>query len=160
MGITSFVLGMLTMVATIIVTAIVLGIVKINKLVQEQKALYQLYMDSENNLRRTGEEVWREMDGRDTNLRHIIEGINRDITMVEKTIMNRIDKVNEEHDKQKEEIYRSINNEVGNIHQHENEIYRVIQSEIEDTKRYIDSRIDKVVAKGTLEGSKKQVING
>ncbi len=120
MGITSFVLGMLTMVATIIVTAIVLGIVKINKLVQEQKALYQLYMDGENNLRRMGEEVWREMDGRDTNLRRIIEDTNRDITMVEKTLMN----------------------------------------QIEETKRYVDSRIDKVVAKGTLESSKKQVING
>jgi hypothetical protein len=115
MGITSFVLGMLTMVVAIIVTAIVLGMVKINKLVQEQKALHQLFTDSESDLRKMIEDVCREMDGRDTNLRRIIEDTNRDITMIEKTLMNQIG----------------------------------------ETKRYVDSRIDKVAAKGT-----KTVING
>jgi G3E family GTPase len=151
---------MLTIIALLIVTAIVVGMVKINQLTSKTEILTQLCVAIESDLRKVIEDVYREMDRKDENLRRIIEDTNRDITMVERTIINRIDQVNEEHNKHEEEIYRSINNEVENIHQHENEIYRAIQNEIEDTRSYIDSRIDKVVAKGTIESSKKQVING
>jgi hypothetical protein len=77
------------------------------------------------------------MSREDEGIRRIIEDTNRDITMVERTIMQRIDKVDEEHNKHEDAIHR----------------------EIDQTKSYIDSRIDKVVVKGTIEGS-KQVIKG
>ena len=115
MGITSFVLGMLTMVVAIIVTAIVLGIVKINKLTKEQNSLYQLYIDSERNLRKEIDHIYRAMQSDNQDLWKQFERTGVDVTMVEKTLMN----------------------------------------QIEETKRYVDSRIDKVAAKGT-----KQVING
>jgi predicted PurR-regulated permease PerM len=115
MGITSFVLGMLTMVATIIVTAIVLGIVKINKLTKEQNSLYQLFTDSESNLRKEIDHIYRAMQSDNQDLWRQFEKTGVDVTMVEKTLMN----------------------------------------QIEETKRYVDSRIDKVAAKGT-----KTVING
>ena len=115
MGITSFVLGMLTMVVAIIVTAIVLGMVKINKLTKEQNSLYQLYIDSERNLRKEIDHIYRAMQSDNQDLWKQFERTGVDVTMVEKTLMN----------------------------------------QIEETKRYVDSRIDKVAAKGT-----KQVING
>jgi predicted Holliday junction resolvase-like endonuclease len=112
MEITSFVLGMLTIVAVLIVTAIVVGMVKINQLKNKTENLTQLCAAIESDLRQeinhTNDSVWRQF-----------ESTGRDITMVERTIMNQID----------------------------------------ETRRYTDSRIDKVVAKGTIEGS-KQVIKG
>jgi CHASE1-domain containing sensor protein len=115
MGITSFVLGMLTIVAVLIVTAIVAGIVKINKLTKEQNSLYQLFTDSESNLRKEIDHIYRAMQSDNQDLWRQFEKTGVDVTMVEKTLMN----------------------------------------QIEETKRYVDSRIDKVAAKGT-----KTVING
>jgi hypothetical protein len=130
MEITSFVLGMLTIVAVLIVTAIVVGMVKINQLKNKTENLIQLCAAIESDLRQeinnTNDSVWRQF-----------ESTGRDITMVERTIMQRIDKVDEEHNKHEDAIHR----------------------EIDQTKSYIDSRIDKVVVKGTLDGS-KQVIKG
>jgi predicted PurR-regulated permease PerM len=130
MEITSFVLGMLTIVAVLIVTAIVVGMVKINQLKNKTENLTQLCAAIESDLRQeinnTNDSVWRQF-----------ESTGRDITMVERTIMQRIDKVDEEHNKHEDAIHR----------------------EIDQTKSYIDSRIDKVVVKGTIEGS-KQVIKG
>jgi hypothetical protein len=130
MEITSFVLGMLTIVAVLIVTAIVVGMVKINQLKNKTENLTQLCAAIESDLRQeinnTNDSVWRQF-----------ESTGRDITMVERTIMQRIDKVDEEHNKHEDAIHR----------------------EIDQTKSYIDSRIDKVVVKGTLDGS-KQVIKG
>ena len=130
MEITSFVLGMLTIVAVLIVTAIVVGMVKINQLKNKTENLIQLCAAIESDLRQeinnTNDSVWRQF-----------ESTGRDITMVERTIMQRIDKVDEEHNKHEDAIHR----------------------EIDQTKSYIDSRIDKVVVKGTIEGS-KQVIKG
>jgi hypothetical protein len=130
MEITSFVLGMLTIVAVLIVTAIVVGMVKINQLKNKTENLTQLCAAIESDLRQeinnTNDSVWRQF-----------ESTGRDITMVERTIMQRIDKVDEEHNKHEDDIHR----------------------EIDQTKSYIDSRIDKVIVKGTLDGS-KQVIKG
>jgi len=70
------------------------------------------------------------MSREDESIRRIIEDTNRDINLVERTIMQRIDK-------DEEEIHREIN----------------------QTKSYIDSRIDKVVASGTLKNGKQQ-LNG
>ena len=130
MEITSFVLGMFTIVAVLIVTAIVVGMVKINQLKNKTENLTQLCAAIESDLRQeinnTNDSVWRQF-----------ESTGRDITMVERTIMQRIDKVDEEHNKHEDAIHR----------------------EIDQTKSYIDSRIDKVIVKGTLDGS-KQVIKG
>jgi hypothetical protein len=65
------------------------------------------------------------------------ESTGRDVSMVEKTVLNQIESIDREH------------------HKHEEELHR----EIDETKRYIDSRIDKVVLKGT-EPSSKQILKG
>jgi hypothetical protein len=57
--------------------------------------------------------------------------------MVEKTVMNQVQQVDRDH------------------HSIEDAIHR----EIDQTKSYIDSRIDKVVAAGTLKSS-KEIIKG
>jgi hypothetical protein len=137
MEITSFVLGMLTIVAVIILTVIVVGMVKIVRLEKQNELLKQLCAAVESDLRHEITNVYDNMSREDEGIRRIIEDTNRDITMVERTIMQRIDKVDEEHNKHEDAIHR----------------------EIDQTKSYIDSRIDKVVVKGTLDGS-KQVIKG
>ena len=58
--------------------------------------------------------------------------------MVEKTIMNHIHQIDKMHHKIEDEI----NLELGQV------------------RSYIDSRIDKVVASGTLKEPKRQIING
>jgi outer membrane murein-binding lipoprotein Lpp len=123
MEITSFVLGMLTIVAVIILTVIVVGMVKISKLEKKSHNLYELCSSIEGDLR------------------CLISETNRDITMVEKTIMNRIDQTRQEMDRAIDETHRAM-------------------AEISHSDRsYIDSRIDKVVARGSLDGS-KQILNG
>jgi len=134
MEITSFVLGMLSIIAVAIVAVIVLGMLKINKLEKSNNNLQQLCRDIESDLRR------------------LITDTNRELTMVERTIMQRIDK-------EMEDTHRHINNEVGEIHKHEHELETVLHRDIDETRRYIDSRIDKVVASGTLKSAKQQ-ING
>ena len=62
------------------------------------------------------------------------ESTGRDITMVEKTIINQIDQARQETGK-------------------------AVHTVRTDLSSYIDSRIDKVVMKGTLDSS-KQIING
>jgi uncharacterized protein YoxC len=87
MEITSFVLGMLSIVAVAIVAVIVVGMLKINKLEKSNENLQQLCVAIESDLRR------------------LITDTNRELTMVERTIMQRIDK-------EVEETHRHINNEV------------------------------------------------
>jgi len=123
MEITSFILGMLAIVAVALVTVIVVGMVKIIKLEKQNHHLYQLCASIEGDLR------------------HLISETNRDVTMVEKTIMNRIDQTRLEMD-------RAID-----------EAHKVMGEMSSADRRYIDSRIDKVVVKGTLDSS-KQIING
>jgi hypothetical protein len=138
MEITSFVLGMLTIVAVILLTVIVVGIVKISKLTREKDLLHQLIASVEGDLRKEIDNVYHTMSHENEHTRRIIEDTNRDIAMVEKTIMNQINKVDEEHHKREEEIHRTLS------------------IEIEDTRSYTDSRVDKAL--GTI-GS-KQVLKG
>jgi glutamate mutase epsilon subunit len=74
----------------------------------------------------------------DTEVRQLLDSTNRDINMVEKTIMNQIEIIDREHHKIEDEIHREIN----------------------QVKSYTDSRIDKVVASGTLKEPTRQIING
>jgi hypothetical protein len=130
MEITSFVLGMLTIVAAGISASIVVGLAKINQLIRKTESLQQLCAAIEGDLRREIEdknrEVWKQFE---------ITG--RDVSMVEKTILNQIDHIDREHHKHEEELHRAIG----------------------EAKSYIDSRIDKVVLKGSWEGS-KQILKG
>jgi hypothetical protein len=132
---TYFVLGMLTIVAVIILTALVVGMVKINKLEKSNEQLHELC---------------RAIDG---DLRHLISDTNREVTMVEKTIMQRIDK-------EMEDAHRHIQHEVEEIQKHEHKLETVLHRDIDETRRYIDSRIDKVVATGVLKEPKRQILNG
>jgi len=135
MEITSFVLGMLSIVAVAIVAVIVVGMLKINKLEKSNNNLQQLCRDI------------------DLSLRTLISDTNRELTMVERTIMQRIDK-------EIEDAHRHINHEVEEIQKHEHELETVLHRDIDETRRYIDSRIDKVVSSGTLKEPKRQILNG
>ena len=135
MEITSFVLGMLSIVAVAIVAVIVAGMLKINKLEKSNNNLQQLCRDI------------------DLSLRTLISDTNRELTMVERTIMQRIDK-------EIEDAHRHINHEVEEIQKHEHELETVLHRDIDETRRYIDSRIDKVVSSGTLKEPKRQILNG
>jgi hypothetical protein len=84
MEITSFVLGMLTIVAVIILTVIVVGVVKISKLEKEKNSLYQLISIIESDLKASINKHWE-------NSSRIIEDTNRDISMVERTLMQQIE---------------------------------------------------------------------
>ena len=83
------------------------------------------------------EQVYDNMCRQDNEVRQLLDSTNRDINMVEKTIMNQVQQIDQEHHKIEDEIHR----------------------EIDQAKSYIDSRIDKVVAQGTLKSS-KQLIKG
>ena len=148
MEITSFVLGMLTIAAIIILIATVVCMVKINKQEKQTESLHQLCAAIEGDFKREIENVYNNMSREDEFIRRAIEDTNRevwkqfestgrDVSMVEKTVLNQIESIDREH------------------HKHEEELHR----EIDETKRYIDSRIDKVVLKGT-EPSSKQILKG
>ena len=122
--ITSYVLGMLTIAAILLITALVLGIVKINKLDKQTITIKKMIDD-----------VYQSIDHERRHTEALLQITHRDINMVEQTIMNQVKNVDEFHHKIEDEIHR----------------------EIDQTKSYIDSRIDKVVLQGTLP-SRKQLI--
>ena len=141
MEITSFVLGMLTIVAVIILTVIVVGIVKITKLENKTHNIYQLCTSIEGDLRREIDNVYNNMSRENEEIRRVISDTNRDITMVEKTIMNRIDQTRQEWDRAIDETHKAMG-EMSSA-----------------DRRYIDSRIDRVMAKESLDGA-KQILKG
>jgi hypothetical protein len=124
--ITSYVLGMLTIAAALLLSALVLGMVEINK-TKKQLLQFEKQID----------EIHRITSHEHEHFEQLLEATYRDISMVEKTVMNQIEKVDRDH------------------HSIEDHIHR----EIDQTKSYIDSRIDKVVAAGTLKSS-KEIIKG
>ena len=124
--ITSYVLGMLTIAAALLLSALVLGMVEINK-TKKQLLQFEKQID----------EIHRMTSHEHEHFEQLLEATYRDINMVEKTVMNQIEKVDRDH------------------HSIEDNIHR----EIDQTKSYIDSRIDKVVLQGSIIG-KKEVIKG
>ena len=114
MEITSFVLGMLTIVAVIIIAVIVVGIVKITQLKAKTKSLEEIIASVERDLRHEFDNVYNNMSRENEETRRIIEDTNRDITMVERTLSNQIN----------------------------------------ETRKYIDSRIDKTLT------TSKQILKG
>ena len=122
--ITSYVLGMLTIAAILLLIALVIGMVKINKLEKQTITIKKLI-----------DEVYQSIDHERRHTEELLQSTHRDINMVEQTIMNQVRNVDDFH------------------HKVENEIHR----EIDQTKSYIDSRIDKVVLQGSIIG-KKEII--
>jgi hypothetical protein len=96
--ITSFVLGMLTVGAALMLITLVAGIVKINKLEKQNSQNEKQF-----------EQVYDNMSRYDNELRQLLDITNRDINMVEKTIMNQIEIIDREHHKIEDEIHREIN---------------------------------------------------
>ena len=133
----SFVLGVLATYGLTMTAFVITGMVKISRLVKQQKSLE--YFISNTRL---------EMDSRENEIRRIISETNREITMVERTIMQRIDK-------EIDEAHRHIHEEVQVIHKHEDEIEKELNRKISDAFSYTDSRIDKVVLSGSLKSVKK-----
>ena len=134
MEITSFVLGMLTIVAVIVLTVIVVGLVKISKLNSDLHTFKNNYMRDIEDLHRHTDDLHqgthRRMDESEQNIWREFEKCGKDVTIVERTIMNQIDKLDEKFHKREDDIYR----------------------EILETKRYIDSRLDKLASKQVLKG--------
>jgi predicted PurR-regulated permease PerM len=116
MEITSFVLGMLTIVAVIVLTVIVVGLVKISKLNSDLHTFKNNYMRGIEDLYRHIDDLHqgthRRMEESEQNIWREFEKCGKDVTMVEKTIMN----------------------------------------QIEETRRYVDSRLDKLASKQVLKG--------
>ena len=95
--ITSYVLGMLTIAAVLLLSALVLGMVKINKLekkISEHQKQFNI--------------VYEKMIRKDEQLHRLLEDTHRDINMVEKTIMNQVQQIDQEHHKIEDEIHREI----------------------------------------------------
>ena len=147
-----FVLGLLTIISTALVVGIVLSVLKINKLNGQLTNL-------ETVVERDMSTIYRNMQSEHEDVWRHFEATGRDITMVERTIMERIDKeLTEAHrrlDKEVDEIQSSFHE----IQRHELELEQAIHRDIDDTRKYIDSRIDKVVLAGVLKEPKRQ-ING
>lgn len=144
MEITSFVLGILAIVAVAMVAVIVVGIVKILKLYKQVSDLK--------------DHTYREMQNRYADIWRQFENTGRDITVVEKTSINQIDQINRELDlkisQNKQEVDRAI-------HESYNSLAEVSNSD----RRYIDSRIDKLIDtyfeyNSISKKSKKEIING
>ena len=133
----SFVLGVLTTYGLTMTAFVITGMVKISRLVKQQKSLEDFISNTR-----------LEMDSRENEIRRILSETNREITMVEKTIMQRIDK-------EIDEAHRHIHEEVQVIHKHEDEIEKELNRKISDAFSYTDSRIDKVVLSGSLKSVKK-----
>ena len=133
----SFVLGVLATYGVTMTAFVITGMVKISRLVKQQKSLEDYISNTR-----------LEMDSRENEIRRIISETNREITMVERTIMQRIDK-------EIDEAHRHIHEEVQVIHKHEDEIEKELNRKISDAFSYTDSRIDKVVLSGSLKSVKK-----
>jgi 23S rRNA maturation-related 3'-5' exoribonuclease YhaM len=136
----SFVLGVLATYGLTMTAFVIKGMVKISRLVKQQKSLEDFISNTR-----------LEMDSRENEIRRILSETNREITMVEKTIMQRIDN-------EIENTRRQLQNEVQFIHKHEDEIEKELNRKISDAFSYTDSRIDKVVLSGSLKSVKKTLV--
>ena len=95
--ITSFVSGMLTIGAALMLITLVVGIVKINKLEKQN-----------NHNEKQFEQVYDNMSRYDNEIRLSLDSTHRDLNMVEKTIMNQIETIDRDHHKIEDEIHREL----------------------------------------------------
>jgi biopolymer transport protein ExbB/TolQ len=122
--ITSYVLGMLTIAAVLLLVALVIGMVKINKLEKELLQIEKCFVD-----------VDKCIDHERQHMEELFKVTQVNINAVEQNIMNQLHQVDETHRRIEDEIHK----------------------EIDQTKSYIDSRVDRVVATGTLKSSKQLI---
>ena len=132
----SFVLGMLATYGVTMTAFVIIGMLKISRLVKQQKSLEDFISNTR-----------LEMDSKENEIRRILTETEREITMVERTIMQRIDK-------EIDEAHRHIHDEIQIIHKHDDEIEKELNRKISDAFSYTDSRIDKVVLSGTFKSGK------
>ena len=95
--ITSYVLGMLTIAAILLLIALVLGMVKINKLEKQTITIEKMI-----------EEVYQSIDHERRHTEELLQSTRRDINMVEQTIMNQVRHVDDFHHRKEDEIEREI----------------------------------------------------
>jgi len=142
MEITSFVLGMLAIVTVALVAVIVVGIVKILKLTKQVKDLETTFFAIRGDLYRNLDErvqpIWRQF-----------EDTGRDITMIEKTIRNQIDQTNQELHRRIDQINQELDLKIGQnkqeVERTVDDIHRAMGELSHSDRRYIDSRIDKLI---------------
>jgi adenylosuccinate lyase len=132
MGVTAYVLGMLTITLIAMISVIVVGIVKIVKLQKQVKEINLNYERSVDNLYRVIEEARESLHRRISEVNgetwRQFELTGKDITMVDKTLQNKME------------------NELKDVHT--------------NTKRYIDSRIDKLIDTYFGMVGAKEIIKG
>ena len=95
--ITSYVLGMLTIAAILLLIALVLGMVKINKLEKQTITIKKLI-----------DEVYQSIDHERRHTEELLQSTHRDINMVEQTIMNQVRHVDDFHHRKEDEIEKEI----------------------------------------------------
>ena len=95
--ITSYVLGMLTIAAILLLIALVLGIVKINKLEKQTITIKKMI-----------DEVYQSIDHERRQTEELLQSTHRDINMVEQTIMNQVRHVDDFHHRKEDEIEKEI----------------------------------------------------
>ena len=95
--ITSYVLGMLTIAAILLLIALVLGIVKINKLEKQTITIKKLI-----------DEVYQSIEHERRHTEELLQSTHRDINMVEQTIMNQVRHVDDFHHRKEDEIEKEI----------------------------------------------------
>ena len=95
--ITSYVLGMLTIAAILLLIALVLGMVKINKLDKQTITIKKMIDD-----------VYQSIDHERRHTEELLQSTHRDINMVEQTIMNQVRHVDDFHHRKEDEIEKEI----------------------------------------------------
>ena len=95
--ITSYVLGMLTIAAILLLIALVQGMVKINKLEKQTITIKKLI-----------DEVYQSIDHERRHTEELLQSTHRDINMVEQTIMNQVRNVDDFHHRKEDEIEKEI----------------------------------------------------
>ena len=95
--ITSYVLGMLTIAAILLLIALVLGMVKISKLENQTITIKKMI-----------DEVYQSIDHERRHTEELLQSTRRDINMVEQTIMNQVRHVDDFHHRKEDEIEKEI----------------------------------------------------
>ena len=95
--ITSYVLGMLTIAAILLLIALVLGMVKIIKLEKQTITIKKMI-----------DEVYQSIDHERRHTEELLQSTHRDINMVEQTIMNQVRHVDDFHHRKEDEIEKEI----------------------------------------------------
>lgn len=104
----SFVLGMLSIIAVAFAAAVVVGLLKINKLSRSLNTLRRTHQTDLDSLHRimesNNESIWRQF-----------ESCGKDTTMVEKTIFNHIDLIKTNLEQDVDQVQRYVDSRIDKI---------------------------------------------